>query len=153
MESRLFVADEIRTLDDGKHVILGLYPDNVLIVHVDARQTSVGRPLALSRICMLANISGLRAGDIPLEASLLLPSGNSAPNLKKLKINGAPNGSANVLFRFEPFPAPEFGVYKLSLALAGETLVHSIELRRGTEAPAVPRPKPRTKREGATGRT
>jgi hypothetical protein len=134
MESRFYIADDIQSLQGGKLAMMGVYADTVLFVQPnDVPVKRKARPAvpSLPRLCMLMNITGVPAGKHAVEPKITFPSGKPAPAIHSMEVDLPRGGTTNALMRFEPFPIPEFGVYKLSIGLANETLEHTFEIRRG----------------------
>jgi hypothetical protein len=134
MESRFYIADDIQVLQGGKLAMIGVSADAVLVVQQKgllSKKTKRSPTPSLPRLCMLVNVVGLPKLRHSIVPQIYYPSGTSAPGLQAmpLDLEQRRSDSANVLLRFEPFPMPEFGIYKLSWTIENQTLEHFFEIR------------------------
>ncbi len=121
MKSVLHVADDFRTLNDGKLMALGLYADNVVLINREAKQLealSQGAKPALDKLALLLTIRGLPAGEHTIVPRVLLPDGQEQGTLiEPFSFPIREDRSVNFIFNLAPFVIPQYGDYTLSASV------------------------------------
>lgn len=122
MEALLYVADDIKSLADQKTLMVGVYTDRVLVVHVpkDDPTPSLDIPIALMKLSLMLTVIGLTPGVYEAQPVLTLPDGSPSPNrINPAPFSVQPGGAANLLFELTPFIVPMAGKYKLGITVDG----------------------------------
>lgn len=128
MELFLYIADDIRQLVGGKQLLLGVFPDRVVVLKAPASaiENATEVPLAL-RLSLLACVSGLDAGRHTLELSIDIPGERSArrviPPVEQVLAEG--NTSMNVIVNVDPLLVREPGVFAVQCVVDQTTTLHS----------------------------
>lgn len=133
MDTFFYVADDIQSLADGKTLMVGVYPDRVLLVNFpkgsNARPT-LENPMAIGSLAMMVTVSGLLAGERTVQPVLTFPDGSPAPiNLTPLTFRTELGRSANLLLKFTPFLIAQEGNYTLSMTIDDTLVESSLEVR------------------------
>lgn len=131
MKLILYVADEFKSLEGGKALAVGLFPDRVVVLNVPrttpppTAELPYGIPLGLL-VCVL----DLPAAEVSGSGSIETPTGPSRMSLQRVTLRGAVGGSANLQMRFDPFLVTAPGTYSFTLSFDGfDPLSASFEFR------------------------
>jgi hypothetical protein len=131
MKMLLYVADDVKTMEGGKTMAIGLFTDRVVILNIPAsapaptQEVPFGVPLTL-----LACVMDLPATELTGTAKITPPSGIPLMPEQSFQAKGEIGGSTNIQMRFEPFLLSSEGVYTLNLRFDGfEQLSETLELR------------------------
>jgi len=80
MKINFLIADEIRSETNGKHTVLGLYPDNIIVLeNKDNSGTNTNSPnltAVIDRLAIFVNISEISEGEHEIKGQVIDPSGN-----------------------------------------------------------------------------
>lgn len=133
MEVLIYVADDIQSLADQKTLMVGVYTDRVLVVHLpkDAPEiASQETPIGIPSLSVMFTVIGLEPGEHQGQPKLLYPDGSLSPgDLQPFKFSVAPGGAANLLFKFAPFIMPQAGKYTVAVAVDDVPLEAFFEVR------------------------
>jgi hypothetical protein len=130
---RFFLADEIRTDDQSKPLIIGLFVDDQVLVN-NPLEPKPEKPIALQSITVLVSLIDC-AGRFDAETSLYGPDG--AVIFEGRKIEGgvtAHDGESvglknmNLILKFSPFMIPSYGDYRLDLKLDKKTYKYEFRI-------------------------
>lgn len=120
---KFFIADDIRADDAAKPMLLGFFPDDVVIISMpsDAPNPTKDKPIVLGGLAILVAFIDCR-GPFVVKVSLYRPDG--LPIFEKNKIEGGfgdsnspEQGSMNFITKFMPFSIPSFGKYRFVIEL------------------------------------
>jgi hypothetical protein len=123
MKAILYIADSIQMLDSHKPILLGLYPDRVVIANLplDLKDTEVFDPPIGFPASLLVTIIGISAGTHDIRPIFYNPDGElsaqTIPLLKAIVAEG--QRSHNLNLRFDPFFIPKFGRFVIKLEIDG----------------------------------
>ncbi len=106
------LAEDFRQEEGNKFTVIGLLNGN------DVRIVGAEAGKALPSLAILATVRD-GAGNLNLVGDLFTPSGKKLGETKGVAIKPA-DASASILFKWLPFPVPEFGPYLLKLSLEGK---------------------------------
>lgn len=116
---QFLLADAVRQEQGGKLTVLGLYSgDSVLLKDTLPKEVPDGMEgLALSGLTVVALVrDGQGAFDCTLQ--LFAPGGKAlGKGVSKLKVDKQKEASTSLIFPIEPFPIPDFGIYRIVLQL------------------------------------
>lgn len=130
-----YVADDVRQELHGKVSLVGLYPDRVVIAQMeDDSPIASDALIGLDSLAFLFNISSL-SGKHRIRVSYLdesVPEPVSSPEQERDFTAGK---SANLIMRFRPFTAKQFGVKNMLVEIDGRTQQLQFEIRRATAKP------------------
>lgn len=135
LEARFFVADDIRTESSGKQILIGFYPDSVLVMEVPpgAPLPSTETPLGTEGIALLFSINGSPGtyafkviGNAGLEAEVEMAKGSFVLTAEK--------DSANIIVRLRPFTTASFGKKPVAMEVNGVRHNFHYEIRRREES-------------------
>jgi hypothetical protein len=123
MKINFLIADEVRPEASGKQTILGLYPDQTIVIEeIQALGTDIEElPVAIDRLNILINISDISAGEHELKGQIVEPSG--APHGDKIdfgKISIEKGLSRSFVLALKPFIIKEMGTYNFNLYVDDE---------------------------------
>ena len=139
MKLLLYVADEFKTLEGGKTLAVGLFTDRVVVLNVprDAPSPTAELPYGIP-LGLLACLIDVPKTELAGSATIQPPSGATVMRVPSVLVKPATvGGSANVVFRLDPFLMTGEGIYTLALELEGESLSETFELRvKRTDDPA-----------------
>lgn len=134
MKINFYLADEIRTESNGKQLVLGLYPDHVVLVEVDKdipetdpEGNKVG--FVLDQLTFSLCVSEA-VGNFKPKVQFYLPSGEPIGEPSVLPdFDQEKGGSHSLHLHAKPFPFKEPGKYKLQLTLNDKPHDFFFELR------------------------
>lgn len=133
MEVFIYVADDIQVLAGGKTLLVGLYPDRVVVVQVPKDppfKPSADTPIGISSLSLMLTVVGLEPGELRVTPRMLLPDGSPSPQQPTPnRVTVVPDGSANLIFKLTPFLVTQGGQYKLLVEIGGKVIEASFEVR------------------------
>jgi hypothetical protein len=112
---RWYLADDTRTEAGGKITLLGLYPDDAMIVEMpaEAPMPTADQPILIEGLTILCVLSGFQ-GSAEFEFTLGDPSDGLT---RKFNIESVdPNGHLSIASRFRPSMIHSFGKKTFSVA-------------------------------------
>lgn len=124
MESFFIIADDIQLTTMGKTIVIGLYSDQIIMLHVHGNRPPNSTP-SVAKLNMMLTFRGLKPGQHDVQADLQFPDGTPAPNLATVALDVQKGRSAVLIFAFAPFPLPQEGPYRLRVRVAGQTVVNT----------------------------
>lgn len=132
MKLTFLVADEIRREASGKATILGLFPDNVVIVNIPPKPEGIpeGVPPGIDRLSFMVNVSSLPEGTYHFKAQFISPSGKPMGEVMEVgDIEIAAGKSFTTIFQSNPFVILEGGEYNLAFNINDEEHRLPFEIR------------------------
>lgn len=135
MESFFIIADDIQLMATGKTIVVGLYSDQIIMLHVHWNRPP-NSTLNVAKLNMMLTFRGLKPGQHDVQADIRFPDGTPAPNLATVKLDVQKGRSAVLIFAFAPFPLPQEGTYRLRVRVAGETVVNTFTVIHEALTPA-----------------
>ena len=130
---RFFLADEIRTDDRSKPLIIGLCVDDQVLIEVSSEPTPE-KPISLQSITVLASLIDC-AGHFDAESSLYGPNGFVIFEGRKIEggittheEGGTELRNMNLILRFSPFMIPSLGEYRLDIKLDKKTYTYTFKI-------------------------
>ena len=129
-----YIADDIQTLNDSKVLIVGAYPDRVIILNMprlDGLKPTLATPIGIPKLCAMVTVKGLLPGAVRIVPRLIYPGGISS-DLQFGSIESVlpeNQDSANFLLAFTPFPVVGSGKYAVEFEVQGHTVHEEFELR------------------------
>lgn len=128
---RFFVSDDIRTDNDGKPMLIGFYPDNIVGLKVPADVTPTSsKPLGIAGLTFMFTIS---APPGEHEATLSIEFSDEKVSARKIENRfqtTSKKSSYNIIAKSQPFPVFAFGTQNLKLVVDGHEFNETFELRR-----------------------
>ena len=131
MKLILYVADEFKTLEGGKTLAVGLFTDRVVVLNVphDVPSPSSEMPYGIL-LSLLACLIDMPKAEVTGSATIIPPSGVTSMNVGSVSSKAVVGGSANIVFRLDPFLMTGEGLYTLVLEFEGvEPISDTFELR------------------------
>ena len=130
MKGLLYVADNFQTLQDGKVLAVGLYPDKVVVMNipVDAPEPSRELPFGIN-LGLLLCLVDLPSDDVAGKIIILPPSGHALAPPMSFAVQAQAGRSANIVLAANPFPVSEPGVYQVVVDIADLHIAESFEIR------------------------
>jgi len=136
LESNFFLADEIRSMADGKPMAMGLFPDQIVVLKLPEQYFSARAsgelPSVGTDLSALVCIKNLPAGSYAPKVSLLCPNGEAHPQVQvdKLIVTAQDRQSVNVILMMKGLSLTEPGFYRMALGFEGfEAIEHVFEIR------------------------
>lgn len=127
---RMYVADDVRQEIGGKISLIGVYADaSVLVGRAPDANT---QDLVIDALCFVINVSGL-AGKHVIRVTFVDESQKLRPPVEKDADFLAGDQSANLVFRFRPYPVTAFGPKKVRVEVGGKRYLLPYELRQMAE--------------------
>jgi hypothetical protein len=115
MKFNFLIADEIRAEISGKQTVLGLYPDNTLLLENHSNTAAPGQPEAIERLTVLINISEA-PGEHNVRGWFVDPSGNPAgEQIEFGRLPMVEDKSCSLVIQAKPFIISEIGTYHFNL--------------------------------------
>jgi hypothetical protein len=157
METFFIIADDIQMMAMGKTIVVGLYSDQIIMLHVHGNRPP-NSTLNIAKLNMMLTFRGLKPGRHDVQADIEFPDGTPAPKLATVQLDAQKGRSAVLVFAFAPFPLPQEGTYRLRVRIAGETVVNTFTVVHEALSPAfaeahgiplVAPPAPAAKKAGA----
>jgi hypothetical protein len=124
METFFIIADDIQMMAMGKTIAVGLYSDQIIMLHVHGNRPP-NSTLNIAKLSMMLTFRGLKPGRHNVQADIEFPDGTPAPKLATVQLDAQKGLSAVLVFAFAPFPLPQEGTYRLRVRIAGETVVNT----------------------------
>jgi hypothetical protein len=133
MEALLYVADDIQPLPNGKALMVGVYPDRVVVINVPKDNVTLltkETPGAIHALAFMSSVSNVQSGEHTIEIRVLAPDGSDTKyHLGPSKQTALGGAALNTVMRCQPFVFPLAGVYKFLTVVDGEVIESSFELR------------------------
>lgn len=136
MKTKFIIADEIRPEVSGKQTILGLFADDVIVVHAPPLSAGIPHdtPPGIERIAFLINVSGLTEGSHSIKGELFAPTGAAyGVNLPLDEFKVDTGNSHSIVIEMKPFILKGFGTYNWSIWIDEEELKCPFEVRTGNK--------------------
>jgi len=129
MRVEFFIADDIQSLEGGKIMTLGLYPDRVLLISIPP-EAPKDTPLLLPKLSILASIIDGAPGSYEVTPELTPPAGGLSPtNVPTKTITIETGRSISAIFNFMPFVVSKLGTYIFKVSIGGKFFETTIEFR------------------------
>ncbi|MFS0754486.1 hypothetical protein ABC383_07280 [Noviherbaspirillum sp. 1P10PC] len=132
MKTKFLIADEFRLEASGRHIGIGLWPDDVLVIQNGARSAEAGsdQNYAIERLGFLIVVSGLEEGTHKFRGTIFNPSGIAhSPDIDLGDLEVARGQSASVVLSAKPFVVTEFGLYRFDLQVDSLLISNTFEVR------------------------
>jgi hypothetical protein len=129
------MADDIRVEDSGKQILVGLYPDNVLVLKSsEALAPTREKPLLLSQLSVMVSFPNPAKGDHAVEGSISGPDNNEIGKLARFTITTLEEGgTGNVILKLAQMRVTGFGIYTLQLTFDAKPYEFPFEVRKFRE--------------------
>lgn len=130
---RFYLADDVRSESSGKVTLVGLYPDNVLVLGLPTGTASPSpqNALGISAVAVLSTIQG-DPGLCEAVFKLTDPHGRvMIQSAEPAPILVGKERHANLIARFPAFVVTGFGTYKFELQIGDQVHVFPIEVKQG----------------------
>ena len=130
MKGLLYVADNFQTLQDGKVLAVGLYPDKVVVMNipVDAPEPSRELPFGIN-LGLLLCLVDLPSDDVAGKITILPPSGHTLAPAMSFAVQARAGRSANIVLVANPLLVSEPGLYQVVVDIADLHIAESFEIR------------------------
>lgn len=130
MKLNFYLADEVRSEQSGKQMLLGLYPDKVVIVNIPHNQgDNTPEGYILDKLSFLVSV-GDAIGKHSASVQIISPSGKPLGEETALPDFELKEGkSHSLVIESKPFPFSETGNYKLIIILDKEPHEFIFEIR------------------------
>ena len=134
-EPKFYMADDIRVEDSGKQILVGLYPDNVIVLKSsEALAPTREKPLLLSQLSVMVSFPNPTRGDHAGEAFILGPDNNEIGKLARFTVTTLEDGgTGNIIFKLAQMRVTRFGIYTLRLTFDEKSYEFPFELRKFRE--------------------
>lgn len=132
--ARFFLADEVRYESNNKPILLGFYPDDVVVVPLpnDEPNPDKDHPLAIEGLTILTTfLEG--QGSFQSRIKLIAPNGDTYEGNHTV-IQSEKLGTMINYTKMNPFPVTDFGKYRFIIALDENEYSYEFEIRRGVES-------------------
>lgn len=129
--ARFFLTDEVRYESNNKPILLGFYPDDVVVVPLpdDEPNPDKDHPLAIEGLTILtAFFEG--QGSFQSRVKLTAPNGEFFESNHTV-IQSEMLGTMINYTKMNPFPVIDFGKYRFTIALDDKEYDYEFEIRRG----------------------
>ena len=130
---RFYLSEDIRQEVNGKVTAIGLYPDNVVVMHIpdELPEPTESVPLFIRSLSFLFSIANLsRAAPISVEIE---SNGKRSPFMASKKHpSTGPGGSMNMIGVMQPCPITSFGVRELIVRVGDSVHSFTFEIRRAS---------------------
>jgi hypothetical protein len=126
---KTFIAEDVRREFDGKVTLVGLYPDNVIMVSPDSPE-DVDKPKVIRTLSFFFNISGLpEDGQVTISVDMFVEGSPPRPFMAAQSVPVSSNRNANLVGVASPFTFLKYGRRILRVIVGGQTFEDSFELR------------------------
>ena len=131
MRLQLLIADHFDMLASGKVAALGLFADGVVVLTLppDTAPPTAEMPYGLD-LGLLLTLSDAELNNAQAQITILPPAG--LPTVATVRADGVtahPGQAANIMTKLKPLLVPCAGVYQAQVAVAGQVLTASFEVR------------------------
>lgn len=117
MKIKFLMAEEIRPEINGKSSVLGLFPDDIIVVQANRPEgISPEIPDGIERLSFLLNVSDLPEGSHFFKGNITDPSGAAYNPLGSLGEETIKKGfSRSIVVEVKPFIVKQKGIYHFNL--------------------------------------
>lgn len=132
MKIKFLLAEDIRTEQNGKHLVIGLLPDDVVLIPTaafDEDGSGEAPPAGLDRLSFLITISQIDAGHHQASFEFRSPTGQTIGSIPDTSFDTEEGKSASFVFNVAPFILHGTGEYSVLLTLDGTTHPLPFEIR------------------------
>ena len=129
------MADDIRVEDSGKQILVGLYPDNVIVLKSSAALAPTReKPLLLSQLSVMVSFPNPAKGDHAAEGSISGPDNNEIGKLGRFTVTTLEEGgTGNIILKLAQMRVTGFGIYTLRLTFDAKSYEFPFEVRKFRE--------------------
>ena len=131
MKIKFLVAEEIRPELSGKSMVIGLFPDDVLLMQGKRPDNAPPEmPEGIDRLSFLLNVSELPEGKHHFKGNISDPSGAPYNPISSLGEETMPKGiSRSIIVEIKPFIVKSKGIYHFNLYVDDELTSFPFEIR------------------------
>jgi hypothetical protein len=131
MKIKFLVAEEVRPELSGKSTVIGLFPDDVLIMQGKRPENAPPEmPEGIDRLSFLMNVSDIPEGKHHFKGNISDPSGEPYNPVSDLGEEILPKGiSRTIVVEMKPFIVKKKGVYHFNLYVDDELISFPFEVR------------------------
>jgi hypothetical protein len=139
--AKFLLCDDVRAETNGKITVVGLYPDDKILVNLIPGLPSLPGTVAvlnqIAIVCMLFDGDGM----FPASATITGPSGLKLPSVMLGNPTFKPGTSATIVLNSGgAFPVPSYGHYKCVLTVDKQDFLFQFEIAAGPGAATPARP-------------
>jgi len=132
MKIKFLIAEDIRPEASGKMVILGLFPDDIIIFvkPVSPENITPEKPHVIEKLYILLNVTNLSEKTHKFKAKIIDPDGK--PYQENIELGEAfiKSGSSHtLLIKLQPFVVQTFGIYTCVFNVNNKSFKFPFEIR------------------------
>lgn len=135
MNSKIFLAEDVRQEQGGKLTVVGMYPDDAILFqgpHPGAT-FDPDAPPGMPKLCIVCVLANLEPGSYPFVGTLTDPAGTALVDRASLGTAVVPPQGSHThttVVQIAPFVAKELGDYTFVLSAKGVDVRYVFSVRR-----------------------